>query len=48
MNTREADQLKRQIQAMTWPQLIALWKWLTLEIYSRMGRGIIGKDGNYL
>ena len=33
MTPEDADRLKAQVEAMTWPQLLALWKWLTLYVF---------------
>lgn len=41
MTTEDADKLKAQVDALTWAQLLALWKWLTLVVWQRMGRGLV-------
>lgn len=41
MTQDDADKLKSQVEAMSWTQLLALWKWLTLEIYRRTAKGPI-------
>jgi hypothetical protein len=39
MSEHDADLLRAQVQQMTWVQLLALWKWLTLELWQRVGKG---------
>lgn len=41
MKYEDADKLKAQVEMMTWPQLLALWKWLTLVIWQRVSKGPI-------
>lgn len=33
MTPSDADRLKAQVEQLTWAQLIALWKWLTIYVY---------------
>ena len=33
MTPTDADRLKAQVEALTWAQLLALWKWLTLYVF---------------
>lgn len=47
MTTEDADKLKVQVDTLTWAQLIALWKWLTLVIWQCMSRGPIYKDKQF-
>lgn len=41
MTPTDADRLQAQVEQMTWAQLLALWKWLTLVIWQRMSEGPI-------
>lgn len=34
MTPTDADRLQAQVEQMTWPQLLALWKWLTLYVFT--------------
>ncbi len=34
MTPTAADRLQAQVEQMTWPQLLALWKWLTLYVFT--------------
>lgn len=33
MTEEDADRLQAQMEQMTWAQLMALWKWLTLYVF---------------
>ena len=33
MTGEDADRLQAQMEQMTWAQLMALWKWLTLYVF---------------
>lgn len=35
MSEYQADQLRAWVQALTWVQLVALWKWITIEMVAR-------------
>lgn len=39
MTTEDADKLKSQVRQMDWVQLVALWRWLTLEVWRKMSEG---------
>lgn len=41
MSEEDADKLKAQVEQMTWGQLVALWRWIMVEIYYRMSQGPI-------
>lgn len=33
MTEEDADRLQAQMEQMTWAQLLALWKWLTMYMF---------------
>lgn len=38
MTPEEADVLYATVQRLTLRQLLALWRWITLEVYGRLNR----------
>lgn len=47
MTPEDADKFKAQVEAMTWVQLVMMWKWLTLVIWQRMSQGVIHEQYTY-
>jgi len=44
MTEQDADRLRAQVAAMTWAQHLALWKWVTLALWEKMGKGMVMRD----